>query len=243
MKFATLFVVVTGLTASCAALAKAQQWPSSNTEFITSSSPLPDGSTVSTTFYPKSGALPETKWSSAIDQTDSTSRGPSAWSVLQQDVLRTATGAATAGSSSPRYDVAQLPSPPAANAAPPVAVQMPTWGSPYFGPRPYVIPGQNNAGGAYLYPQTAAAKLPTGTVYPYPVASTQPTLINPPVFPPLAAPPTSPLGGTPMVAGNPSSIRFQNLPPGTYFGRGLIGQPRAYVDGQPIRNLLRYVVP
>jgi len=26
-------------------------------------------------------------------------------------------------------------------------------------------------------------------------------------------------------------------------GQGLIGQPTAYVDGQPLRNLLRYVAP
>ena len=38
-------------------------------------------------------------------------------------------------------------------------------------------------------------------------------------------------------------IQFRNLPPGTYLGQGIIGQPTAYVDGQPVRNLLRYVAP
>ncbi len=38
-------------------------------------------------------------------------------------------------------------------------------------------------------------------------------------------------------------VQFRNMPPGTYLGQGLIGQPTAYVDGQPIRNLLRYVAP
>lgn len=38
-------------------------------------------------------------------------------------------------------------------------------------------------------------------------------------------------------------IQFRNMPPGTYLGQGLIGQPTAYVDGQPVRNLLRYVSP
>ena len=38
-------------------------------------------------------------------------------------------------------------------------------------------------------------------------------------------------------------IQFRNMPPGTYLGQGFIGQPTAYVDGQPIRNLLRYVSP
>ncbi len=51
---------------------------------------------------------------------------------------------------------------------------------------------------------------------------------------------------TPMVTGSGAYqpiIRLQNLPPGTYLGQGLIGQPTAYVDGQPIRNLLRYISP
>lgn len=38
-------------------------------------------------------------------------------------------------------------------------------------------------------------------------------------------------------------LQFRNMPPGTYLGQGLIGQPTAYVDGQPFRNLLRYVSP
>ena len=38
-------------------------------------------------------------------------------------------------------------------------------------------------------------------------------------------------------------VQFRNMPPGVYLGQGVIGQPTAYVDGQPIRNLLRYVSP
>lgn len=33
------------------------------------------------------------------------------------------------------------------------------------------------------------------------------------------------------------------MPQGTYIGQGIIGQPTAYVNGQPLRNLLRYVFP
>jgi len=50
---------------------------------------------------------------------------------------------------------------------------------------------------------------------------------------------------TPFVKGTgnyPPLVR-QNMPVGTYLGQGSIGQPTAYVDGQPIRNLLRYVFP
>lgn len=38
-------------------------------------------------------------------------------------------------------------------------------------------------------------------------------------------------------------LNFRNMPQGTYLGQGLIGQPTAYVDGQPFRNLLRYISP
>lgn len=38
-------------------------------------------------------------------------------------------------------------------------------------------------------------------------------------------------------------LNFRNMPQGTYLGQGLIGQPTAYVDRQPFRNLLRYISP
>ena len=38
-------------------------------------------------------------------------------------------------------------------------------------------------------------------------------------------------------------IKLKNLPPGTYVGQGIVGQPKAYVDGQPVRNLFRYIMP
>lgn len=39
----------------------------------------------------------------------------------------------------------------------------------------------------------------------------------------------------------PAVVTLQNMPPGTYVGRGLVGQPAAYIDGQPLRNLIRYI--
>ena len=40
-----------------------------------------------------------------------------------------------------------------------------------------------------------------------------------------------------------SMLPFRNLPPSAYLGQGLIGQPTAHVDGQPLRNLFRYISP
>ena len=39
----------------------------------------------------------------------------------------------------------------------------------------------------------------------------------------------------------PAAVSLQNMPQGTYVGRGLVGQPAAYIDGQPLRNLIRYI--
>lgn len=38
-------------------------------------------------------------------------------------------------------------------------------------------------------------------------------------------------------------IPLRSMPYGTYLGQGIIGQPVAYVDGEPVRNFLRYVFP
>ncbi len=32
-------------------------------------------------------------------------------------------------------------------------------------------------------------------------------------------------------------------PPVYYFGQGVLGQPKVYVPGQPLRNVLRYLTP
>ena len=51
---------------------------------------------------------------------------------------------------------------------------------------------------------------------------------------------------TPFVTGSGVYQPLLNIVqpnPGTYLGQGIIGQPTAYVNGQPIRNLLRYVAP
>lgn len=36
-------------------------------------------------------------------------------------------------------------------------------------------------------------------------------------------------------------LPLRNMPPGTWLGQGMFGQPKAYVDGQPVRNLFRYM--
>jgi hypothetical protein len=38
-------------------------------------------------------------------------------------------------------------------------------------------------------------------------------------------------------------IPLRSMPYGTYLGQGIIGQPVAYVDGEPVRNFVRYIFP
>ncbi len=65
----------------------------------------------------------------------------------------------------------------------------------------------------------------------------------------LSVPQFNQTGGnwwTPFVSGTgyyTPLLRFRNMPQGTYLGQGIIGQPTAYVDSQPFRNLLRYISP
>jgi hypothetical protein len=46
----------------------------------------------------------------------------------------------------------------------------------------------------------------------------------------------APVGYRPLVALRP-------LPPAYAVGRGILGQPKVYVPGQPVRNFVRYISP
>ncbi len=70
----------------------------------------------------------------------------------------------------------------------------------------------------------------TGTA---PAVSVQPVPVAPV---PLLPPPS------PQVVYRPL-IPVTKLPTETYFGRGIFGQPKVYVPGQPVRNFFRYLGP
>lgn len=81
---------------------------------------------------------------------------------------------------------------------------------------------------------------------PAPLAGVQP----PPTMFPSTVPgsgmqqltPTVPFVPAPQRQTYTPLVQLQNLPAGTYLGQGIIGSPKAYVDGQPVRNLLRYLI-
>ena len=79
---------------------------------------------------------------------------------------------------------------------------------------------------------------------PVPATYNQPAAFVPPpatVAPPLAMP-----GSAPYIPNNAGYRPLFTLGQDTYnaqLGRGIIGQPTAYVPGQPMRNFLRYLSP
>lgn len=87
-----------------------------------------------------------------------------------------------------------------------------------------------------------------GTVYNYPAAADTIPNLNP------ASPQTQGFvpqnyvqpgvaNGTVPGAANQPAIAYRNMPPGTYMGKGIAGRPKAYVDGQPLRNFFRFFFP
>ena len=78
------------------------------------------------------------------------------------------------------------------------------------------------------------------SVYMPAAESTLPPTLGPPACcPPVvgAAPlAAAPIGYRPLVALRP-------LPPAYAVGRGILGQPKVYAPGQPVRNFVRYLSP
>ncbi len=86
-----------------------------------------------------------------------------------------------------------------------------------------------------------ASQYNPGTLQAQPSSGLQPPNLGMPQFDT-----TQNQGWAPFASGSSTYqplIRLTNMKPGTFLGRGIIGQPTAYVDGQPVRNLLRYVFP
>lgn len=111
--------------------------------------------------------------------------------------------------------------------------QQPTIGAGFAGfQQPLAFPQQNFAAGFQQQP-SFGVQTPAGF----------PSLSG------IGVPQFNQTGGswwTPFLTGSgyyTPLLNFRNMPAGTYLGQGLIGQPTAYVDRQPFRNLLRYISP
>ncbi|MBM3967327.1 MAG: hypothetical protein FJ308_20020 [Planctomycetes bacterium] len=122
-----------------------------------------------------------------------------------------------------------------ANCAPAGATTMPGLPVPGMGQGTYgaptgIVPNTSMPTG--VFPGSAVAP----TMNPTPIATTSPfSYASPAAMPPPTMYASSNGGYTPVVGfGQGTNAQL---------GRGLYGQPTAYVDGQPVRNFLRYVFP
>ena len=212
-------------------------------EYIESSSPLPGGGVVSSVFYPgqqmpSNTAAPVTGQghSVLVRDTPSDSNQPRLAQVPTGYVYPPAN---YANPPAVYNNVPATPYPqqnyyttPVAQQVPSLGVPVPwnrsfrpdcvgcgtnqpTYGSPVYGP----------AGLAGLQPPAATLPpaLPNAGAYPAPQAV-------PPNFAPPQRPVYQPL------------VQLQNMQPNTYPGKGIVGSPKLYVDGQPVRNLMRYLI-
>jgi len=124
-----------------------------------------------------------------------------------------------------------------ANACPPGIPSVPPGMAPAGRPPGVASPSMSGIG-------TSAAAIPPG-VYPNTVVPTSgltPTITSSPFayVPPAAMPPQ-----TVYVYGNAGYVPLTNIgqEPNAQLGRGMWGQPTAYVDGQNFKNFFRYISP
>jgi len=202
-------------------------------EFIQSSSPLGDGSQISSRSVAGGEARTYVSQANFQSQQPMTGYQPRETWNLQGGDSRQALQAA------PRYaypTVAQAPT----NTLGLEPVQQ-QWGQPAGNmfQQTYSTSAQNcpTCVGSGIYPTQAQFSSPQ---FPNQIAPQ-------PIYPPGVQTPQPWLNPNSNPAGNRTNytplISLRNLPPGTYLGQGIIGQPKAYVDGEPVRNLFRYILP
>ncbi len=228
--FAALLALGAGIESGSAQLAN-------SSEFIEATSPLLTGGSVTSRTAPSEGLR---TWFSPNSPPGATE--PRETSVASgMGVTQGATIGNGASSTSYPYpglpaggiQVAQatvMPFDPFASTS--AAAQLPTLGiTPQSSLRPGWQTGTTTGG---LPPVGPPAANLTPALTPGTGGFASPTIQYPQVLPPVSGPTTGSTGFRPLV-------RLKNMPPGSYLGQGLLGQPKAYVDGQPVRNLLRYV--
>lgn len=207
-----------------------------NSEWVESSSPIPGGGVVATTYFPSNGNTLTTVRESA---------DPMAAARVQP-----------AGGAVPT--AATLP--PAQTT--PNYAAIPTGNGGYMVPTVQYVPMNSGANVAAYNPATCAncqtQMLTQPTAFQQGFVQ-QPFASQPPMLPPTAGgvygpmpgamPPgmyQQPMGVAPTAAAsNPSGWRPlipRSLPAGTYIGQGWLGQPKAYVSSQPFRNFIRYML-
>ena len=106
-----------------------------------------------------------------------------------------------------------------------------------------VAEGSSNWSRPVTQVQTTLRPVPTTTVQ-YPPGSMH-CVCTPSGQTVYSMPPANlaPAGAYPPAYSYRAAMPVSSLPSDYYFGRGLIGQPKVYVQGQPVRNALRFITP
>ena len=204
-------------------------------EYLQSSSPLKSGGTVTSYSTPGTGVVTSFSANAALNGTNPTT-GSAATSISGQVVPtenRVAANPFPAAQSSQAVPPAVFD--PFTSTAP-STIQLPTLG----------ITKSNSSYRPNLFRNLwGQQQAPLGLPPIGPPAANLVPQINPPVGSPMVAPNLQTPGSNSILLSgqNQPEIRFQNMPPGVYYGKGILGQPKAYVDGQPGRNFLRFIFP
>ncbi len=205
-----------------------------NSEWVESSSPLPGGGLVTTTHFPSTG------------QTLTTIREPApSFGTAQPQMGSGNVGYAPIPTGTGGYLVPTVSYVPMSGAAMPANYTV------------AAAPAMNQSGYSCANCQTMMTQpmaYQPGMMQQVPFAS------QPPVLPPTAggvyAPIQSQMGFQPAPGfyaqpqmqapvggqGGYRSLVPRALPAGTYIGQGWLGQPKAFVNDQPFRNFLRYLI-
>lgn len=221
-----------------------------NSEWVEASSPLPGGGRVSTTYQPGSGTSPVTSVSQSLIRNQGTFRPAGGTFSSQRPQLATGNltgaplavqaGAINPAAGSRQFGGSGLAPVRTANGTTlmPVVSYVPVSGS-YYNPN-----ALQNVGGVQQ------VQFQNPGVCRTPVAGTAPVLnTNSGVFAPIPGQTTNPATGgffptqpTRQTGNGYRALIPRPLPAGTYIGQGWLGQPKAYVNNQPLRNALRYLI-
>lgn len=259
MKRSLSAIVLNGLamSLSCVSVASAQspypQYAPVGQTYVISSSPSSDGGTITTTYTAPRNV--------AVGSTLSTTPTAQVTYAPPQNLYAQGYGAPAPPAFDPyaqgvvqaNYQApAQLPAntPPS---LPPAGYQTPTAGAAptYLAPtfnapsyNPYVGAPVRTApvSGAVVpvgyqvanYPQTLSNCGPAGSLPPSMSYQSGATMAQPYAYG---------YGTVPINNNYKPLAPIFSVPNGTYVSQGLLGQPKAYVNGQPVRNIFRYILP
>ncbi len=193
-------------------------------EYIESSSPLPGGGTVTSIQYPgqPSRSIEFLRETAARPVTSSSDQAAAGRSVLVQSPVTPPPGYPGIAAAPPLSAAPQSASPQVM-----ATTRVPTLGLPTVWNRSF-RPGcaSCNTGTAVYAPASVTGLQPPAAALPPALPVQQQTVL---------LPASSGVNGLP--------VQLRNLPPNAWIGQGVAGSPKLYVDGQPVRNLFRYIIP